>query len=358
MPRPVVEAGNGYGLPVTETDGGLPIEIAENGYGMPVVFVDEGGLPVTGGDRPTAPVLSVVEPVTNPPAFDVDLPSGNGAPLDAAVADVLRVQITLSTDASFASVVEEVTVTLDADDLIADTITVPGLDAQSEGTYIARARLERGSAVSNWSATTDSFAVPSPVVPGNFTYRDLFLGDPSGTSVTRSVDIGTAAADRYVLVATGRFTNQDSTAVTAAGTSLSLLHSSSSAAGRINWWGGLVTSGDGAQNIVATWPSGSFAVRAIATWTMVLGGRALKDTADLEAAISVDAGDWMFALGLAATGAITFDGFTEALTERQAGPLSTLHGASGELTVASTNASFATGVTQTLRDSSVITIGL
>lgn len=56
MAIPVVEATNGFGLPVTEVEGdvigALEIELAQNGYGTPVAFVSGdaiGALPVRGG---------------------------------------------------------------------------------------------------------------------------------------------------------------------------------------------------------------------------------------------------------------------------------------------------------------------
>jgi hypothetical protein len=74
------------------------------------------------------------------PDFDVDLPSGQGAPLDAEVDDVLVIQYRLQSgvDGDYA---EYLTDTLDAGEVAGDTITVPGVDPLSDGDYYFRARL-------------------------------------------------------------------------------------------------------------------------------------------------------------------------------------------------------------------------
>lgn len=124
--------------------------------------LDAGAAPAL---RPAAPAITVVEPVTNPPDFWLDLPSGNVAThLNAAVGDTWLRQIAASDDPDFTTILDEASAVLDSDDLTADIISAGDLDTVTAGTRIARARLERPDVGNSaWSATTASFEVPSAV---------------------------------------------------------------------------------------------------------------------------------------------------------------------------------------------------
>jgi hypothetical protein len=296
-------------------------------------------------ELPAAPSLSIVEPVTNPPAFDVDLPSGNGDYRDAAVADVLRIQITIATDTGFASVVDEVTDTLDSGDLTADVIEVAGLDTLAAGNYIARARLERsGVGNSAWSAATASFAVPSAK---SFTFRGSHDYQDFETAVSFPMDIGTAAADRLVIVgaASGNSASAIS-GVTVNGVSLTQAVSDQVGGGGSELWSGLVTTGSGSQTVVVTWASGAYLQRGMMVWTAEgLASNTAKATSANQASLAVDASDFLFTMVVGDFGTSSsppsLAAYTQPPTEHTT--TSTDFGfTGGDETVASTNASFGT----------------
>jgi hypothetical protein len=86
------------------------------------------------------------------PDFDVDLPSGLGAPEDAEEDDIIRFQYRLQSgvDADYADYM--VTDPLTAGQIAGDPITVSGVGALANGDYYFRARLERdGTLLGPWS---------------------------------------------------------------------------------------------------------------------------------------------------------------------------------------------------------------
>lgn len=351
MALPVVEAANG--LPVTVADNGIgvPMVIAENGIGLPVTIVESGGLPVTGLASgplvPAAPLLSVVEPVTNPPAFDVDLPSGNGNYLDAAVGDTLRLQVTLATDTGFAAVEDEATVVLDSDDLTADVIEVAGLETLDAASTIARARLERPDVGNSaWSATTAPFEVP-PAVTKSYTFKEIWSEqDYEFTAVTRPIDLSDAAADRVVIVGASCFNNAPVASVLAAGTALEFVGTATSSNGTSEIWAGVVPSGSGVQNVVTTWTGAAYLTRSVATWVASgLSSAVAADTAANEADISVEAGDFLFVMAMSAFGdtAPSLGDYTQPPTEHTIDSGNFAFTA-GDATIVSTNAAFVTSV--------------
>jgi hypothetical protein len=106
------------------------------------------------------------------PDFDVDLPSGQGAPLDAEVDDVLVIQYRLQSgvDGDYA---EYLTDTLDAGEVAGDTITVPGVDPLSDGDYYFRARLERdGTLFGPWSNVEDVTVAAGGGYTPSFNFSD------------------------------------------------------------------------------------------------------------------------------------------------------------------------------------------
>lgn len=103
---------------------------------------------------PLAPILTWDDNTADTtPNFSVDLPSGNGAPRDAAANDVLRIQYSSDSGANWSAYL---THTLDAGDIAGDPITVTGVTPLANGSYVFRARLERGSIVSAWSASENA----------------------------------------------------------------------------------------------------------------------------------------------------------------------------------------------------------
>lgn len=303
---------------------------------------------------PAAPALTIVEPGTNPPAFDVDLPSGNdNTDRNAAVGDTLRVQITLATDTGFASVVDEATVVLDSDDLTADVIEVAGLDTLDADDYIARARLERPDVGNSaWSATTASFEVPAAVTK-SYTFREIFAQAGSGSGITRSVEIGTASADRLVIVGLACQNATNAVSVTVNGVSLSEVSSDEVEAGSAHIWAGVVNSGDGAQSIVATWGS-AFLARSIAVWTATgLDSTTAVATAIDDGTMSVQAGDFLFSMAQATTTAPSMAGYTQAPTEHTTTGGTSFGFTAGDATISSTNASFGTTISANAAASAV-----
>lgn len=110
-------------------------------------------------------------------------------------------------------------------------------------------------------------AAGSGAAPKVLTYKGAARQDTSGTVVTLSVDIGTASADRYVIVAVGGCTSTRTvSSLTIAGVTATQIVASSAAETSAIYMA-LVTSGSGAQNIVITW-SGAQDVTGIGVWTL------------------------------------------------------------------------------------------
>lgn len=110
------------------------------------------------------PILSVTitwdgDDTDSRPDFDVDLPFGNGPPQDAAANDVLRLEYSTDGGSIWNAYL---THTLTADEIAGDPITVNGVNAVSNGVRLFRARLERGTKFSAWSAS-ESVTINAPV---------------------------------------------------------------------------------------------------------------------------------------------------------------------------------------------------
>ena len=117
---------------------------------MPSIGISIGaGRHIFAGPAPAAPLLTWASAETDAsPDFDIDLPSGFGAPLDAEEDDVLVIQYsTNGTDWT-----EYLSHTLTAGDLVDDEIELTA-DELANDEYEFRARLERGAAASDWSAS-------------------------------------------------------------------------------------------------------------------------------------------------------------------------------------------------------------
>ncbi len=198
-----------------------------------------GRVGVPSGLAPGTPLIfavdSVAEPGTNPPTFDVDLPNGNGNHLDAAVGDIFRRQITLSTDTGFAAVVEDHTHTLTSDDLSDYIITISDFAEPDAGTYIARCRLERGPILGAWSTTTASFSIPEPaaaVTVGTISHYEDAVDRSTYTFAASA--LGTAAADRIIVLAVGVRSGQGTPAAVVNGVTATARASNTSGSSRVD----------------------------------------------------------------------------------------------------------------------------
>jgi hypothetical protein len=127
------------------------------------------------GNDPLAPgALTEISWTENPtadttPGFSVNLPSGNGAPLDAAADDHLIGEYQENGTGSW---IEWLDYTLTGTDIIDDTISVSGVDALPAGTHTARFRLERGVHIGpNTSADNITIASASTGWNVNFWWR-------------------------------------------------------------------------------------------------------------------------------------------------------------------------------------------
>lgn len=161
------------------------------------------------------------------------------------------------------------------------------------------------------------------------TYK-AFSSSGTTSPVTWSLDIGTAASDRYIVVCIAglRSSAGSISSVTANGTSLTQIRTASEAAnytGEI--WGGLVTAGSGAQNVVATFTGGWFSVGA-ATFT-VTGSSTTSSSANgadtdnsnpLTASVNVNASGCLIGVcGNNSGSAVTWTGPTEQLDTTDSG---------------------------------------
>ena len=110
------------------------------------------------GNDPLAPgALTEITWTENPtadttPGFSVNLPSGNGAPLDAAADDHL---IGEYQENGVGAWIEWLDYTLTGTDIIDDTISVSGGTAMASGTHPARFRLERGAHIGPNTSAAD-----------------------------------------------------------------------------------------------------------------------------------------------------------------------------------------------------------
>lgn len=129
----------------------------------------------------------------------------------------------------------------------------------------------------------------------------VFRGSDKSSSgfpnVTFAIDIGPAAADRLVIVASNT-SNDDNTlaAVIVNGVTLNI----DVAGTQQGIASGLVPSGSGVQNIEVTWTGSGFEFRSLYVWTAAgLNSNVVKHVASGSSpqSINVDAGDFLFAIG-------------------------------------------------------------
>lgn len=184
------------------------------------------------------------------------------------------------------------------------------------------------------------------VVTPAYVFKACGTANGVGDSITISVDIGTASADRLIVVGSGSQNTPSFTSMVANGITLNTDVNVAGTASRITLSSGLVTSGSGAQNIVGTWASSGFFIRSLCVWTLTgLNSNLIKNSgsntgSNGTASINVTAGDFMFAF--ASSGGVATPDFstsTEApVASHSVGVGIVMTGA--DWTIVSTNASF------------------
>jgi len=177
-------------------------------------------------------------------------------------------------------------------------------------------------------------------------YSFLGANEDAGTGTvahTFSVDVGAEDATRYILVACGLQNGSTGPTVTVGGTSLSKIGGDDpSQATNIMFFGGLVPTGTGSQNVVKTWGSLPFAWKVGVAWKMTnllsTTHRNLQVSGDNSFTIPVGAGEFMF-YGMNATRLL--GGTLAAATEAPArGADFGGHGHSADWEIAATNSAF------------------
>lgn len=105
-----------------------------------------------GGVMIAAPTLTWTgDTADTTPDFDVVISSGLGAPRDAAAGDVLRIEYSANAGSSWNAYLTHAFIQAEIDGA---TITVSGASALGTGSYLFRARIERGTIISAWSASS------------------------------------------------------------------------------------------------------------------------------------------------------------------------------------------------------------
>ena len=175
-----------------------------------------------------------------------------------------------------------------------------------------------------------------------FTFRNSASTTAAGAAISTSVDIGTASADRLIIVsAMYGTTGVAVTSITVNGTSLTADENGTLG---VAIYSGLVTTGSGPQNVTVTWASGSFNNRGFALWTATgLNSNLVKQHTNfstISGTISVTAGDFMVGSFFSSGGTSTWAGSTEAPTVRTVFSPSPSGQAPEWNTIASTNAAF------------------
>lgn len=117
------------------------------------------------------------------------------------------------------------------------------------------------------SASTAGVTVANPAV-FSFVGQAQRTNQSGNVFTSNTIDIGSAAADRYVIVAVFTQSATAAPTVTVNGVSLSIDASAAGANNGPSIFSGLVTTGSGVATIVVTWASGtSFTSQTIHVWT-------------------------------------------------------------------------------------------
>lgn len=146
-----------------------------------------------------------------------------------------------------------------------------------------------------------------------YVYRASYSYGDSSTSNTTSVNIGTASADRLIVVGV---TCQGSGTPTVTVNGVTLTQIVINATNQAAIFAGLVTSGSGSQNIVVNWTGSAFQGRGVSVWTITgLSSNSAKQSGSTNSSasgtINISAGDFLFAVGISLSSVEVFTGSTE-----------------------------------------------
>jgi hypothetical protein len=181
------------------------------------------------------------------------------------------------------------------------------------------------------------------------TFRGTATDNINNATRTYSINIGTASADRLVVVGVGA-ANAAPTAVTVAGVTMTadVVAGAGPAAGM---YSALVTSGSGAQNVVVT-GMGAFTECGVSVWTCTgLSSNLVKHTGSINGSngvfsINVTAADFLFATCEGASASASYASSTQAPTAAHVvdtfGPFIS---SADWISIASTNAAFSVNPT-------------
>jgi hypothetical protein len=222
-------------------------------------------------------------------------------------------------------------------------------DADTNNTYVVQVRATDGANNTTDQTITITVTDVGEGSPKAYTYRDSISSTAGGHVVSASIDIGTAAADRYVLVACGvQNGDPDPISVVVNGVTLTKIYFEAATPTGLGFYSGLVASGSGPQTCAVTFTSASFEGKLMAVWTMTgLVSTTPKQTV-LQASTSaplpipVDAGDFLFAVGWTVSGTPVFSSSTETPARDAifAGGTSR----TADWTIVSTNAAFSVAI--------------
>lgn len=102
-----------------------------------------------------------------------------------------------------------------------------------------------------------------------YSFKSSYQWTSGGTSDSRSIDIGTAAADRLVIVATACQAGSSTPTVTVNGVTLTqqaLFNDSGGFGASVAFFSGIVSSGSGPQTVLIDWSGANFTARGAAIW--------------------------------------------------------------------------------------------
>jgi|SRR6516164_3867808 hypothetical protein len=177
-----------------------------------------------------------------------------------------------------------------------------------------------------------------------YTYQNSFStgSGVSGDTISTTIDIGTAQADRLIVVVTASQNSKVLTTVVVNGVTLTNDIVGNGAA--IS--SGLVTAGSGPQTVNATWTGSGFNQRGFSVFRLTgLSSNTVKNTTSTT--ISVTGGDLMFsgAYGTGASGGTWASSTQAPAAFRDMFLGASLWLSSADWTIAATNASFTLNVT-------------
>lgn len=184
---------------------------------------------------------------------------------------------------------------------------------------------------------------PAPSASASCVHRGTAADTGAGTTRNYSIDIGTASADRLIVVASA-VQNVASGTVTVAGTTLNMDVQGVNG-GSSTLYSGLVTSGSGSQTVSIVIGSG-FVQSSVSVWACTgLNSNTVKQTGSgiggvTSFSINVTAGDFMFSAGRSNSATGDFGNSTETPTLAY-NMASGVYVAAEWLPIVSTNAAFA-----------------